>query len=152
MTNNEVMKSVRYMLSLNDKNIVEIINLADHEIQQQDIQNYMRSETDPEYIACSDIVMSKFLDGLIYFKRGRDPSKPPMPYEFPITNNTILKKLRVAFELKEEDLIQVIAKADFRIGKSELSAFSRKKDHPNYRNCGDQVMRYFLKGLVLKFK
>lgn len=152
MTNNEIIKSIRHMLSFNDKNIVEIFKLADHEIIQQDIQNFMRAETDPNFVACPDPLMAKFLDGLIYLKRGRDPDKPPMPYEFPITNNTILKKLRVAFELKEEDLIKTFERANFRIGKSELTAFSRKKDHPNFRNCGDQVIRYLLKGLTVKLK
>lgn len=140
------------MLNINDKKIVEIFKLAGHELHQQDIQNFMRPDTDANYIKCPDQVMAYFLDGLIYLQRGRDQSKPPLPYEFPITNNTILKKLRVAFELKEEDLHLVFEKANFRIGKAELTAFLRKQGHPNYRECGDQAMRYFLKGLTLKLK
>ena len=66
-----------------------------------------------------------------------------------INNNVVLKKLRVAFELKEEHLYEIMAAAEFKISKPELSALFRKKGHKNYRACGDQFLRNFLKGLTL---
>lgn len=65
-----------------------------------------------------------------------------------LTNNDILKKLRVALELKDEDIIHILSLSDFEITKSELSALFRKEDHPNYRPCGDQLLRNFLNGLI----
>ncbi len=66
-----------------------------------------------------------------------------------LTNNDILKKLRVALELKDEDVIKILKLADYEISKSELSALYRKPDHPNYKECGDQLLRNFLNGLVI---
>ncbi|MEO8148327.1 MAG: DUF1456 family protein [Bacteroidia bacterium] len=66
-----------------------------------------------------------------------------------LTNNDILKKLRVALELKDEDIVKILSLVDFEITKTELGAFFRKEDHPNYRPCGDQLLRNFLNGLVI---
>lgn len=152
MINNDVIRSIRFMLNVQDKKIVEIIKMADLDISIQEVKDYLLKEDEPNYLVCPDEVMAAFLDGLIYLKRGKDPSHPPVPYEFPITNNTVLKKLRVAFELKEEDIHQVFEWAGFKIGKHELTAFLRREGHSNYRNCGDQVLRYFLKGLTIKLR
>ena len=69
-----------------------------------------------------------------------------------MTNNDIFKKLRVAHKLKDTDIIDILALVDFRIGKTELSAFFRKEDHPNYVECGDQILRNFLNGLVIHLR
>jgi hypothetical protein len=66
-----------------------------------------------------------------------------------MTNNDILKKLRVALKLRDEDIIQILNLADFAISKSEVNALFRAEDHPNYKECGDQILRYFLNGLVV---
>jgi uncharacterized protein YehS (DUF1456 family) len=76
-----------------------------------------------------------------------DRSRPPQPVEVPVTNNTILKRLRVAFELKDNDIIKLIEKSGLRVSKGELGAFFRRPDHRNYRACGDQFLRNLLKGL-----
>jgi uncharacterized protein YehS (DUF1456 family) len=64
-------------------------------------------------------------------------------------NNDVFKKLRVALQLRDDEIVEILKLVDFRISKSELGAFFRKEDHPNYKNCGDQVMRNFLNGLVI---
>ena len=69
--------------------------------------------------------MARFLDGLIYFKRGKDESRPAPPLELPVNNNQILKKLRVAFELRDEDLQAILHAADLQLSKSELGALFR---------------------------
>ncbi len=66
-----------------------------------------------------------------------------------LSNNDILKKLRVALELKDDDILQILKLADFEVGKSELNALFRKEDHPNYMPCGDQLLRNFLNGLII---
>lgn len=65
-----------------------------------------------------------------------------------MTNNDVLKKLRVALALRDDDIVEILKDADFKISKTELSAFFRKEDHPNYVECGDQILRNFLNGLV----
>ncbi|WP_241235161.1 DUF1456 family protein, partial [Pseudomonas aeruginosa] len=83
---------------------------------------------------------------------GGDAARPLPPLELPLSNNMILKKLRVAFELKEEDLHAILASVDFPVSKPELSALFRKPGHSNYRTCGDQLLRNFLKGLTLRVR
>lgn len=69
-----------------------------------------------------------------------------------MTNNDIFKKLRVALMLRDDEIVAILKLADFKISKSELSAFFRKENHPNYMECGDQVLRNFLNGLVLHLR
>jgi uncharacterized protein YehS (DUF1456 family) len=152
MTNNDVIRSVRYILQTNNSKLAEIFALGGLKVKPQDIDDFMKDEEHPDYLRCDDLTMAHFLDGLIYFKRGKDDSRPPMPFEIPISNNLILKKLRVAFALKEPDMHEVMNFGGYEIGRAELSALLRKEGQPNYRECGDQVLRYFLKGLAEKFR
>jgi uncharacterized protein YehS (DUF1456 family) len=148
MTNNDYLRSLRYILNINDAKVVDIIKLSGLNVTLDEIQSYLLNEEDPNYIKCDDEVMAHFLDGMIYFKRGKDESRAPAPFEFPITNNLVLKKVKVAFALKEEDMLEILARAGFKVGRSELSALLRKKGHDNYRECGDQFLRNFFKGLA----
>ncbi len=66
-----------------------------------------------------------------------------------MSNNDIMKKLRVALQLRDDDIIHILKLVDFNISKTELSAFFRSEDHPNFKPCGDQVLRNFLNGLVI---
>jgi len=69
-----------------------------------------------------------------------------------MTNNDIFKKLRVALMLRDDEIVDILQLADFKISKTELSAFFRKDNHPNFRECGDQVLRNFLNGLVIHLR
>jgi len=69
-----------------------------------------------------------------------------------MTNNDILKKLRVALQLKDDDIVKILSLVDFKVTTSELSAIFRKEDHPNYKECGDQLLRNFLNGLIIHLR
>lgn len=69
-----------------------------------------------------------------------------------MTNNDILKKLRVALKLRDEDIVKILSLVDFKITATELSAIFRKEDHPNYKECGDQLLRNFLNGLIIHLR
>lgn len=148
MLNNDVLRSLRYLLKINDSKVVDIIQLSDFSAPLDEVSTYLLKEDEAGFVACPDEVLAHFLDGLVVFKRGKDDSRPAQPVELPMTNNLILKKLRVAFELKEEDLHNILRSVDFSISKPELSALFRKAGHNNYRPCGDQLLRNFLKGLT----
>ena len=154
MMTNDVLRSIRYMLDLSDQRVVEIAQLADPAfvLEKTDIQAFLKREDDPEYVDCSDAVLARFLDGLIVYCRGRDEGRPPPPLEKRVTNNVVLKKLRVAFELKDVDVHQAFMDAGFPISKPELSALFRQPDHKNFRLCGDQLLRNFLKGLTMRVR
>lgn len=154
MINNDVLRSIRYMLDLSDIRVVEITKLADpaFPIEKADVQAYLRKDDDPEYAECSNAVLAHFLDGLILYYRGRDESVPPRPVEKRVNNNVVLKKLRVAFALKDVDMHDIFESAGFPISKPELTALFRQPAHTNYRVCGDQLLRNFLKGLTLRVR
>jgi uncharacterized protein YehS (DUF1456 family) len=69
-----------------------------------------------------------------------------------MTNNDIMKKLRVALQLRDDDIIDILKLVDFNVTKSELGAIFRKEDHANYKPCGDQLLRNFLNGLVIHLR
>ncbi len=154
MINNDVLRSIRYMLDLSDSKVVEIAQLVDpaFAIEKEDVRAFLGKEDEPGYLACSDAVLAHFLDGLIVHLRGRDESVPSRPVERRISNNVVLKKLRVAFELKDVDMHQVFVDAGFPVSKPELSALFRQPGHKNFRPCGDQMLRNFLKGLTLRVR
>ena len=69
-----------------------------------------------------------------------------------MTNNDIFKKLRVALQLTNKDIVEICKLVDFKVSESELGAFFRREGHPKYRNCGDQILRNFLNGLVIHMR
>ena len=154
MINNDVLRSIRYMLDLSDIKVVEIVKLAEPAIplEKADVLAFLRREDDPDYVACSDHVLAHLLDGLVIHCRGRNERLPARPVEKRVTNNLVLKKLRVAFELKDVDLHDVFAAAGLPISKPEMTALFRQPGHHNYRACGDQLLRNFLKGLTLRVR
>ncbi|MFA5170064.1 MAG: DUF1456 family protein [Sulfuriferula sp.] len=147
--NNDVLRSMRYALDLPDAAIADMVKLAGGELAVADITGLLKKEDEADFIPCDDELLMKFLDGLIIKKRG--PSdKPAVPAQ--LSNNLILKKLRIAFELKEDDMHDIIELGGFELSKPELSALFRSTDNKNYRHCGDQLLRYFLRGLSLRLR
>ncbi|WCE04866.1 DUF1456 family protein [Pseudoxanthomonas sp. JBR18] len=154
MITNDVLRSVRYMLDLSEPRLIEIAQLADpaFTVDRADVQAALKREDEDGYAPCSDALLAHVLDGLIVHCRGRDESLPLRPVETRVTNNIVLKKLRVAFQLKDVDMHAVFASAGFPVSKPELSALFRQPDHKNYRPCGDQLLRAFLKGLTTRLR
>ncbi len=147
MTHNDVLRSLRYLLNVSDAKLGDIIRLGDGDVSHADLVAMLKKDDEAGYKECGHDVMARFLNGLVIYKRGRDESRPPPPVEVPVTNNAILKRLRVAFELRDDDIIALIEKGGLRVSKGELGAFFRRPDHRNYRDCGDQFLRNLIKGL-----
>lgn len=149
MDNNDVLRSVRYLLNVDDEAMAAMVRLGGGEATAAAIGAYLERDDRPGFVPCADAVMAQFLDGLILHRRGPRATAPTSPPPAaPMSNNVVLKKLRVAFELKEDDLIAVMTAAGFPISRPELSALFRNPSHPNYRACGDQFLRNFLKSLT----
>lgn len=151
MINNDVIRSLRFTLQVSEFKLVEIIRLGGSEVTQVKVNSYLKKDDEPGFEECPQNIMSSLLNGLIYFMRGKDESRPPLAAELP-NNNVVLKKLRVAFALKDDDIVVMLERDHFKVSKTELSSFFRKEGHPNYRLVGDQFLRRFLKGLTHKFK
>jgi len=150
MNNNDLLRRLRYALRLNGESIAEICRLAGHEIGPIEVLKLLKKEDEHGFTVCDDTVMNAFLDGLITHRRGRrEAGSAPLPVPGDLTNNTILRKLRIALELNDEKMISVFRQAGVTISKSELSALFRAVDHRNYKVCGDQLLRNFVQGLTL---
>jgi len=150
MMNNDVLRSVRYMLNLNNDDMVKIFALTDTAVTAEQIVTWTKKEDEDKFKLCPDILMANFLNGLIYFRRGKDESKPVPKTERKITNNIILKKLRIAFDLKSDDVLEILSSQEFRVSMPEITAMMRAPEHKNFRECGDQFLRYFLRGLTAR--
>lgn len=152
MTNNDVFRRLRYALSLNNQKLVEIFRHCGMKMGQSDITALMKKEGEEGYQECNDQVLVAFLDGLIASKRGVREGEPGKDQETRLTNNEILKKIRIALALKEDEMLDVFKMSQFRVSRSELSAVFRAEGQENYKPCGDQMLRNFLKGLTLKYR
>lgn len=139
------------MLDINNNEIAHILKLRGYKPKRGEVSTIFENQNLPEGEKgqdCSHTLMAHFLDGLIYYKRGKSKEHPPRPIKTPVTNNMVLKKLRVAFKLREKDMHDTLEKGGFSISKPEMSALFRREGHKNYRECGDQILRYFLRGLT----
>ena len=143
MTNNDILRRIRYTYDFNDSKMIDIFTQADIEVTREQISDWLKQDDDPDYNACTDAVFASFLNGLINEKRGKKDGPQPEP-EKRLTNNIIFRKLKIALNLKDDDVLEIMELADFRISKHELSAFFRKAGHKHYRDCKDQILRRFL--------
>ncbi|MBU3914807.1 DUF1456 family protein [bacterium] len=151
MINNDVLRRIRYTFDFNDSKMIAIFGLADSLVTREQISDWLKKDDDPAYQTCDDTQLARFLNGLIIEKRGKKEGTQPVPEKL-LNNNIIFRKLRIALDLKAEDILEIMMLADLRISKHELSAFFRKPDHRQYRECGDQVLRKFLTGIQLKYR
>ncbi len=154
MINNDILRRIRYIFDFGDAKIIRIFGLAELQVSREQISNWLKKDDDPDFQPCNDLQLATFLNGLIILKRGRkegsDRTTPPP--EKRLTNNLILTKLKIALNLKSDDILAIMAIAGFSLSKHELSAFFRKPSHKHYRPCLDQVLRNFLHGLQLKYR
>lgn len=157
MTNNDILRRVRYALNIKDKTMLDIFKYGKNPITHEDLLNLLKREGEEDFLKCNNRALESFLDGLIILKRGKQEPKDGKEYT-PVKmtknniNNIILKKLKIALSLKSEDMLHIFKLAGLELSPSELSAVFRKEDHKNYRECGDKYIRNFLKGLTIYYR
>jgi uncharacterized protein YehS (DUF1456 family) len=151
MIANDCLRRIRYILDFGDSEMIAVFAEAEHEVTRAQISAWMKKDDDPAYEKCSDVMFATFLNGLINEKRGKKDGVPPEP-EQSLTNNIIFRKLKIAFNLQAEEVLSILSLAGLQISKHELSAFFRRPDHKHYRECKDQILRNFLKGLQAKYR
>lgn len=151
MTNNDILARLRYLFNYNDAQVVQLFELANTSVAESTVISWLKKEDDSLYVAMTDKELANFLDGLIIEKRGAKDGPQPEPEEF-LSNNAILRKLKIALNLKSEDILALFALIDKKVSKPELSSFFRHPDHSSYRPLMDQYLRNFLTALQLKSK
>jgi uncharacterized protein YehS (DUF1456 family) len=151
MTNNDLLRRLRYALNLKGETIAELCTLGGHDIGPIDVLKLLKKEDETGFVVCDDTVMGAFLDGLIVSRRGAHDPKPgsAKTTEMALNNNLIMRKLRIALELNDEAMLAILGKAGVKLSKPELSAMFRAEGHRNYKPCGDQMLRNFIRGLTL---
>ena len=151
MTNNDILRRIRYLFDFSDLKMITIFKLANYDVGKSDVSGWLKKEDDPLLIEITDKELAIFLNGLIIEKRGKREGPQPEPEDF-LNNNMILRKLKIALDLKTDDILDLFALIDKKISKHELSAFFRNPDHKSYRPFKDQYLRNFLNALQTKYK
>ena len=151
MNNNDIMRRIRYTFNLNDSKMISSFSSTGYRVTRAQISDWLKKEDDPAFKKCSDVQMALFLNGFINDKRGKREGEQPVPEKY-LNNNFIFRKIRIALNLKDEDVLEIIHLTKMNVSKHEVSAFFRKPGHKHYRSCGDQMLRTFLKGLQLKYR
>ena len=151
MNTNDVLRRIRYSFNFEDSKMIAIFGLAGLEVTRAQISDWLKKDDDPDFVKCSDQQLATFLNGLIIDRRGKRDGPQPEP-EKKLSNNIIFRKLKIALDLQADGVLEMVNQGDFSISKHELSAFFRKPGHKHYRECKDQVLRNFLKGMQLKYR
>ena len=151
MTNNDILRRTRYIFDFNDDKMISLFALADCKVTRAEISDWMKQEDDPAFKKLTDVQLATYLNGLINDKRGKREGHQPVP-EKDLSNNAIFMKLKIALNLQAEDILEIMDLSDFRMSKHELSAFFRKPGHKHFRECKDQILRIFLKGLQMQYR
>lgn len=150
MNNNDVLRRLRYTFNYNDKQMIAIFSSAGLQVNREQVSQWLKKDDAEGFVGCLDNELAYFLNGFINDKRGKKEG-PCAIAEKRLSNNIILTKLKIALNLKAEELIALFNTVDFRLSKPELSAFSRKPEHKHYRECKDQVLRNLLQAIDKKY-
>lgn len=151
ITNNDILRRIRYAFDFRDKEMIAIFNAADYKATEEEVNGWLKKEQATSYKECDDYHLAVFLNGLINHKRGKKDGPQRAP-ENQLNNNIIFMKLKIALNLKSNDVLKILSLADQKISEHELSALFRNQNHKHYRECKDQILRKFLNGLQLMYR
>ena len=151
ITNNNVLRRVRYTFDLDDGEMIRVFKLGGQEVTRAEVSDWLKRDDDEAFVALDDRGLATFLNGFIVRQRGRRDGPQPKP-ESELNNNLILVKLRIALNLQADEVLDLICSDSLEFSRHELSALFRKPGHKHYRECLDQVLRNFLQGMQDHFK
>ena len=151
MDNNDILRKIRYVFDFGDDKMIEIFGLAELEVTRAQVSDWLKKEDDPEFKGILDYQLATFLNGLITLKRGKKEGPKPVP-EKKLNNNIVFRKLKIALNHRDEDILEIFKLVDLRISKTELSAFFRNPKQSQYKPCKDQFLRNFPHGMQLKYR
>ncbi len=149
MINNDILRRIGTIFDLTDEKIRAVFSLGQYEVSAEQLANFFKEKDDAAYQPLNDVELASFLNGFIVEKRGPSDG-PARPNEEQLTNNMIFNKVKIALSLKADEVIAIIELAGLSLGKYELSAFFRNVNHKHYKDCSDEVLSAFLKGLKIQ--
>jgi uncharacterized protein YehS (DUF1456 family) len=151
MNNNQVLRRVCNAFALDDAQKIAVFAEADCTISHDLLSSWYKQEDDADFVACKDVELASFLNGFINHNRGKKDGPQTEP-ETELDNNMIFMKLKIALNLKAEDLMLIMGLADNKLSKHEMSAFFRKPGNKHYRECRDDTLSDFLKGMKVFYQ
>ncbi len=151
VTNNDILRRLRYSFEFNDNKMITLFEHTGSTVTREQVSAWLKKEEDEGYVEIKEVEFATFLNGLIIEKRGKRDGPQPEP-ETKLNFNIILTKLKIALNLKAEDIIEMLSETKVKISKPELSAFFRKPDHKHYRVCKSQIIRNFLMAIQTKYR
>jgi uncharacterized protein YehS (DUF1456 family) len=151
LTNNYILRRLRYTFEYNDRQMIALWASAECAVTREHISQWLKKDDDPDFVNCPDKKFASFLNGMINKLRGKKDGPQALP-ESRLNNNIILRKLKIALNLRDDDICELMALGGYRVSKSELSAFFRKVGHKHYRELQDQMLRKFIQGMQRKYR
>jgi uncharacterized protein YehS (DUF1456 family) len=147
ISTNEILYRIQKALGLSVNEMLEAYRLEGYTMDEAHLKSLLKRRQDKGFMLCSYEELGIFLDGLITLKRGPSPQKPNSEEVIELTNNLILKKLRIALELKEAETEIIFSLADIQLTKQQLSSLFRKESHKNFKPCSSELLMAFIEGL-----
>ncbi len=147
MFTNDILYKIQKALNLSREEMLKAYELAEYPMTAEHLDALLKRRYDKGFEECSYEELGTFLDGLVILKRGPSPKKQNDDEAVALTNNLILKKLRIALELKEPETEIIFNLADVMLTKQQLKSLFRKEDHKNFKVCPDELLMAFLDGL-----
>ncbi|MBA3580978.1 MAG: DUF1456 family protein [Gammaproteobacteria bacterium] len=151
MNNNDILRRVRYIFDFSDQLMLSLFKLGGHEGNKAELATWLAREDEAGFVLCEDEKLARFLNGLIIKNRGALGDDTPEPERI-LTNNIVLRKLKIALNLQADDLLEILKLSEFTLSKHELSSLFRRPDHKHYRECLDQLLRNVLDGMEKHYR
>ena len=151
MTNNDILKRIRYTFDYTDAQMIDLFARGGLEITRAEVSDWLQKEIDDDFRELDDKSLATFLNGLIVEKRGPRTDGKQMPPEDRLNNNIILKKIKIALDLKTDDILDLFQSIDKKLSPHELSSFLRNHKQSQYRPFQDQYLRNLFTALLLKY-
>lgn len=151
MNNNYILRRIRYAFDFGDDQMISLFKEGGLTVTRAEVSNWLKKDDDQDFVEMTDKQLATFLNGFIVHKRGKREGPQPIP-ESRLNNNIILRKLKIALNLRDDDMQRLFLLANMRLSKHEISAFFRKPTQSQYRPCLDQFLRHFLQGLQVEHR
>ena len=146
ISTNDILYRIQKVLNLSIEEMLEIYKLEAYDMNEAHLNSLLKRRLDKDFMLCSYEELGVFLDGLITLKRGPSPKKENQE-DIELTNNLILKKLRIALKLKEAETEIIFGLADVELSKQQLASLFRKETHKNFKPCSAELLMSFIEGL-----
>ncbi len=146
ISTNDILYRIQKALNLTREEILEAYKLEAYEMNPSHLESLLKRRQEKGFMLCSYEELGVFLDGLVTLKRGPSPRRNADEV-VELTKNLILKKLRIALNLKESDTEIIFGLGDVKLSKQQMASLFRKEGHKNFKACSDELLIAFIEGL-----